>query len=316
MSYTRKARRNRRRKQRGGNNSQGFGGSLTKRRLNIQACHPEMKKNALSDNTCFSSGLLERIVQEHNRRHPQRRISAHVKDKQIHQLRKNYKDKCRGENESSQDTCIAKHLGVPLPEPPKRKWKKKDEWLTNDDIERVMKMHKDTYKDFEFIGPVPIDFKDVCSKNLCRVNVEEWIKQGKTKIGIIFNLDKHNQDGSHWVSMYIDIHAGIVFYFDSAGITNTPQDAFVRIDDLAKEIIRQADILGHKMTFYIGQIEHQEGNTECGVYSLFFIITWLTRKVEFQKKKLTEEDVMGIFNSNQVHIPDAYIQQYRSIYFS
>lgn len=316
MSYTRKARRKSRGKHRGGNNSQGFGGSLTKRRLNLQACHPELKKNAISNDTCFSNGLLERIVQEHNRRHPQRRISAHVKDKQIHQLRKNYKEKCRGENESSQDTCIAKHLGVPLPEPPKRKWKRKNEWLNNTDIERVMKIHEDTYKDFKFIGPVPIDFKDVCSENLCKVNVGEWIDQGKKRIGIIFNLDRHDEKGSHWVSMYVDIFNGIVFYFDSAGITNTPQDAFLLIDDLAKEIIRQADILGHKLTFYKGITEHQKGNTECGIYSLFFIITWLTRRVEFYDKDLSDKEVIDIFNSNQVHIPDAYIQQYRSIYFS
>lgn len=317
MSYTRKARRNHHVRQRGGNNFTRNGGKLEKRRLNLQACHPAMKKNALYDNTCFSSGLLEKIVREHNRRNPHRPIDDHVKQKQIHQLRKSYKETCRGENESSQDNCIAKHLGVKgLPVPPKRKWKKKNEWLTNIDIEMVMKMHEESYKEFEFIGPVPIDFKDVCSENLCKVSVEEWLKQGKTKIGIIFNFDRHDERGSHWVSMYVDIKAGIVFYFDSAGISNTPKDTFEKIQDLANEIIQQARKLRYKLTFYVGRIEHQEGNTECGMYSLFFIITWLTRRVEFHNKTLTKNEVMGIFNSNHVHIPDAYIQQYRSIYFS
>ena len=35
------------------------------------------------------------------------------------------------------------------------------------------------------------------------------------KIGVIFNLDKHDQSGSHWVAMFIDLENKFFFYFDS-----------------------------------------------------------------------------------------------------
>ena len=35
------------------------------------------------------------------------------------------------------------------------------------------------------------------------------------QIGIVFNLDKHDQEGSHWVSMFIDLKRDGIYYFDS-----------------------------------------------------------------------------------------------------
>ena len=32
----------------------------------------------------------------------------------------------------------------------------------------------------------------------------KYKKQGINKIGVIFNLDKHTQPGSHWVALFID----------------------------------------------------------------------------------------------------------------
>ena len=34
----------------------------------------------------------------------------------------------------------------------------------------------------------------------------------KKKIGIVFNLDKHNQPGSHWVALYTDLKANQVYF--------------------------------------------------------------------------------------------------------
>ena len=59
-------------------------------------------------------------------------------------------------------------------------------------------------KKFVFIGPSPQDFDAEDGNNcvwpeLCRFN----LAKSKPKIGIIFNLDNHNQPGSHWVAMFI-----------------------------------------------------------------------------------------------------------------
>jgi hypothetical protein len=36
-------------------------------------------------------------------------------------------------------------------------------------------------------------------------NLNQQLKDGKTKIGVIFNTDPHTKDGSHWVSLFINI---------------------------------------------------------------------------------------------------------------
>jgi hypothetical protein len=35
-------------------------------------------------------------------------------------------------------------------------------------------------------------------------------------VGFTINLDNHNESGSHWVSMFLDLDDKIIFYFDSA----------------------------------------------------------------------------------------------------
>ena len=52
---------------------------------------------------------------------------------------------------------------------------------------------------------------------LCNINIKRLIRKGKTKIGIVFNLDNHDQDGSHWVSFFCDFDRNAIYYFDSYG---------------------------------------------------------------------------------------------------
>ena len=57
---------------------------------------------------------------------------------------------------------------------------------------------------------------------------------GKNKIAIVFNLDRHDQPGSHWVSLFIDLECKFIFYFDSAG-NPIPEEIKVLKDRLIKE---------------------------------------------------------------------------------
>ena len=73
------------------------------------------------------------------------------------------------------------------------------------------------------MGPSPIDFDTKMIGNqcvwpeLCNFNLQEQIDSGKTKIGIIFNTDKHTGKGVHWLSLFINIKKGELFFYDSAG---------------------------------------------------------------------------------------------------
>jgi hypothetical protein len=194
-----------------------------------------------------------------------------------------------------------------LPETPES-WKKNpNEWLSNIDINNVLKNYEKAHKDFEFLGPSPIDFKYkyntnncVCNK-LCNFNIIEKIKKKINKIGIIFNLDPHYKGGSHWVSLFVDIKKEKIYYFDSVGekIKN-------EIMELVHTIIEQGNRLEKPIHFKFEENypnEHQYKGSECGVYSLYFIISMLENKKSFRFFK-------------EKKIKDDQIHKYRRVFFN
>jgi hypothetical protein len=58
------------------------------------------------------------------------------------------------------------------------------------------------------------------------------------------------------------------------------------------------------------------GNTECGVYSLFFIRTMLTGKTELVRGNAPMNMRQKVYLFNQRTIPDKYIEKYRNVYFN
>ena len=104
-------------------------------------------------------------------------------------------------------------------------------WLSNLDILDVLSQYEEAYSHFHFIGPTPIDFdskpylfSEQCVwKELCNFKLKDYVDQQITKIGVIINLDKHDESGSHWTSMFVDLEEGIIFYFDSNG-TSIPNE--------------------------------------------------------------------------------------------
>jgi hypothetical protein len=153
---------------------------------------------------------------------------------------------------------------------------------------------------------------------LCQFSLEKFIKAKKTKIGIVFNLDRYYQSGSHWVSMFIDITNRFIFFFDSADNSIPPEIWTENPEDnsLVNRIIRQGKELSPPIdfTFYNNRgVEHQTGNTECGMYSLFFIITMLTGKIN-KGGQLSITKRRELFLKKR--IPDGLVYQYRKIYFN
>uniref|UniRef100_A0A6C0F5W7 Ubiquitin-like protease family profile domain-containing protein n=1 Tax=viral metagenome TaxID=1070528 RepID=A0A6C0F5W7_9ZZZZ len=188
-----------------------------------------------------------------------------------------------------------------------------NEWLSDTDIVNVINQYMDGYKDFQFLGPSYIDFDYVedgtcVEESLCKFSLSEYIKKGKTKIGIILNLDDHTKSGSHWVSLFIDVKRRFMFYFDSAG-ESIPKEVGV----LIARIKQQAKQLHMRFRVYENSpFEHQYGGTECGMYSLFFLITMLTNKYEDKPFKNTKH-IVNFFK--RYRIPDKYMEKMRYEYF-
>jgi Ulp1 protease family, C-terminal catalytic domain len=286
-------------------------------------CNPVTKhKNTVQD-SCFPPETLVLIKSSYNKFHPHNKIES-TNNAEIWEDLKKRLTTCEKEDcwlNQISDPILRKKLDVQsfAPDQPKV-WKKNpNEWLSNYDIMDVLKQYETAYPKFHVIGPTPIDFdsrpKDLNHKcvweELCNFRLEKYFMEGKKKLGIVFNLDDHNGSGSHWVSMFIDLEDKFAFYMDSAG-SAIPKE----IDALLKRIVQQG--LAFKPPIHIHfyencPLEHQYGNTECGMYTLYFIITMLTGETEGRKFKNYYEKIRFFKNKR---IPDKYIQRYRKIYFN
>ena len=160
------------------------------------------------------------------------------------------------------------------------KWKEDpDMWLDSLNIEAVMKQYEDAVPEFEFMGPFPIDFAapdpyrspsqgpQCLIREICGLRVQDALKQGTKSIGIIYNLDPHFQDGSHWVANYIDIPKHTCYYFDSYGYAPPKQ-----IATFMKWLTTQDPQM--KLMYNARRFQHL--GSECGMYSLYFLIRMLS----------------------------------------
>lgn len=150
---------------------------------------------------------------------------------------------------------------------PKEWEKNKHTWLTNFDIYNVMTQYEDKYNDFVFLGPVPSDCPMEITCELSNLNIKRMLKEGKTRIGIIFNLDVSSGPGTHWISMFIDLKKCAIYYYDSYGIP--PINRIQKfIDYFIKKCKKD---LKKDFNFMYNKKRHQYGNSECGIYSMYII---------------------------------------------
>jgi len=296
-------------------------------------CSPGVKKKRMNENTCFTPEILMQIRDAYNKNHPNSPIRD-TNAKRVWVILKErldcLKEDCWLEQlpDASMKSQIRKYIFAPK-QPPE--WKSNpDEWLSNYDIEEVAKQYEGSHPHFKLIGPTTIDFDTKLPEeggkcvldDLCHFDLAQFIKAGKTKIGIVFNLDRHDESGSHWVSLFVDIENQFLFYFDSAD-NDIPPEIWMKEKDknkkgtnpLVNRIIEQGREQKIKFKFYNNEgHQHQNGNTECGMYSLFFIITMLTGETPFTKGVLSVKKRRNLFLRNK--IPDKTVFGYRQMYFN
>ena len=291
--------------------------------LKVEKCSPYSKGRGVVPKSCFTKGTLLDLKNTYNQ-HNVDKITSN-KPKEIHKSIQQRIPHCKKES------CWVQHVAKPdvknkllslLFAPPQPdEWKKNpNSWLSNYDILGVLKQYEQTFRHFYFIGPSPIDYdyrkpdqqmRCVCP-NICNFNLSEIYTKGIRKVGVIFNLDKHTEGGSHWVSLFIDIEEKLIFYFDS---TSDPVPS-----EIAR-FIEKVKTQGHDMTPKIHfkhyenrKAEHQIQDNECGMYSLFFIITMLVR--EKDGKKLSTKDAIGLFLGKKGRITDKQMNELRDDYFN
>ena len=280
-------------------------------------CAPTIE---FSDKSCIPLNLLIEMAHAYNKTFKTNQIKLHknidtmetlnptkYKRYLLKEFSERFKDVCDNQRcwikqgfLKNADAKVKKQLtdGVHRPSGPKGKWT----WLNTININDVMGQYEDKYKDFKFLGAVPIDFDDLYPLGIADLDFEKLKKEGINRIGIIFNLDEHYKGGSHWVAGYADLNNNQVYFFDSYGIPPERRiRKFLRRCANACECFNDKDSkLESDITY--NKVRHQQKNSECGVYSINFILRLL--------KGETFEDI-----TNNITL-DEEVNKCRNVYFT
>ena len=258
------------------------------RKMKIMNCHPAVVGDTVSRKSCYTKKVLNTIKNAYNKNNKGNKILSNGSEDIYNELNINLKN-CRDESCWLNQTDISERVYLRnqsfTPSKPVEWIDNPVEWLSNFDILHVLKQYEEKYNDFKFIGPSPIDFDLIprggykcVSQELCHFNLQNYSDVGIRKVGVIFNLDKHDEGGSHWVSLFISIEDNLIYYFDSAA--NKIPDEIKRFVELVLSQSRNK-----KMRFITNiPYQHQYGDTECGMYSLYFMITMLNKSITMRKK--------------------------------
>lgn len=195
------------------------------------------------------------------------------------------------------------------------KWRhNKNEWLSTTDIESVMRQYQQHDPTFRFVGAVPIDFASpsdsgamgrCVTQALCNVRLNRWIREGIRTIGVVFNLDAHDEPGSHWVSASMDLAGNGLYYYDSFG-GQPPQEVHQLFTSIGTQLEARH---GYPPTVKHNPHRHQFRNTECGIYSIFF----LTSMLDAAHRRVNGETAFEEFVGDGLN--DGQVERYREVYY-
>ena len=284
--------------------------SLKREKFKKMSCSPLSEtKSSIHENTCYTSEGLVKIIELWNVRHPDNKFTSNNPHEIWNFMKTQMENVCDNEmcwiRQKFAENDNKKLLEHFAPKAPSTWEKKPYEWLSSVDITKVMKQYEKAYPNFSFIGPSPIDFDkrlhyDNCVwEELCKFDLNKFIKKNVNKIGICFNTDPHDKGGSHWISLFIDITKQYMFYFDSNGI-KAPKQIKVLVDRI-KEQGKQLNIEFEYSDN--SKLTHQKLDGQCGVYVLYVI-------VELLKEAKTPE----YFQTTRVD--DKLMKDYRWIYYN
>ena len=273
----------------------------------MSKCAPGKK---FTEGSCFTVDNLVQIAEEFNKQHPKKSFSI-IKDKKYllkhltSKLSKNYN--CNDEI-CWLNTSLVKNLNnneiqyyTFRPEGPDGQY----EWLSTTDINNVMHQYEEKYPEFNFLGAVPYDFEDLEGLDTYQLDFDDLLEEGKSKIGLVINLDTHDKSGSHWVGLYSDLLNRKIYFFDSFAkkpgkrirnfiakifeyTYNKKHNTNLNID----KILKGGNLSKYDVRY--NKVQHQFKNSECGVYSMNFIIRLLNGET-FDEivNNVTKDDAMN-----------------------
>jgi len=277
-------------------------------------CAPSKK---YTDGSCFTLDALHDIARKYNEKNKQNKIDykSLSKKKLVAELNTKLSNVC------SEQTCwlnidFIKELddseinnNTFRPVGPNKRY----EWLNTLHINEVIKQYHELYPDFIFLGAVPSDFEEVPMLGLHNIDFKKFEDNNKKIVTLVINLDEHYQSGSHWVGLYMDLSKYQIYYIDSVGkkpifkikkfITKAFKYMYQKKFNKQfkmRSVKKSTDEL-NEIDIRYNNLQHQYKNTECGVYSIYFILELLKGK--------SFDDIVSD------RVPDNIVNQFRSHFF-
>ena len=172
------------------------------------------------------------------------------------------------------DTILLKklHNFTFKPPPPKQS----NDWVSNHDIHKVMKQYELLFPHFKFMGALPSDFYTIIPVNYNVIFDYQCA-------GIIFNTDTFDKPGRHWVAFFIDNINKKCEYFDSNGLPPNKQiRTFIMffMNNYCKDYI-----------YVQNNIKHQYGMIECGIYSIFYLLSRLIGENPNDRRLILDDEM-------------------------
>lgn len=287
-------------------------------------CSPSHKEIYDKTRTCYTKKQLELIAKKYNKSVTQNKIKVNTLKKelleQLHTILQTHESNwpqlsfMKNVKEDTMDDLIESFK----PEKPKE-WKVNEkQWLNTYDIMEVMEQYEDKYRSFQFLGVFPIDFEHKINGNhcvspvMCKFDLMRMLKNKITQCGAILNLDYHYQSGSHWVCMYIGLvphNPNFGCYYIDSGASKAPNE----VKEFFKRIKQQINAeyskeVADKFKFRENKKQFQFKNTECGMFSMYFMIQFL-KQIPFKtiiNSKINDEDAFQLRD-------DYYLDKHRLV---
>ena len=285
---------------------------MSKLKLNTKSfCSPKAYNNYSKNKSCLTLEQLQMVANKIDKNKIDNYKNLNHKALYT-KLNKIFKKKCGDGNEycwleddkiknTAEYQNISTHFRPVMPS----SWiKSPREWLNTLNIQDVMSQYESSQ--YKFLGVFPVDFEELIdpkdpkisrcvSDEMCKFNLKDFLATKRTKFSVIFNLDKHNQSGSHWVALFVNCEHGTntfgMCYYDSNGIQPPSYIAkfMKRIYNEAKKAFPNE----HKQfRCKTNVVQHQFKNSECGIFSMIFTILCL------ENENITFHNIKGMIGQH------------------
>jgi hypothetical protein len=170
-------------------------------------------------------------------------------------------------------------------------------WLSNNELDLAGESFEKKYKDHKALGFHMINF-DERQTALGEITFEDLCNNKCKTMSCVLNTDRYGGPGKHWLCVFLDARKPTVSveFFNSSG--NPPAKS---LSYWVERMASEAEACGRRAIRVFNGAEannsisigkaHQRKNSECGVYSIYYI--WSRLKgipySEFTKKVIPDE---------------------------